>query len=79
MTDNEFKNLLARVLDVANSDVLEDSILIEDVPNLDSLRFLQMMNELEANAGISLSPEDLMDVETIGDLVTTLHDIKTGS
>jgi acyl carrier protein len=68
VTKDEFQQVLIRILGIENTGRLSDDLPIEDLPNLDSLRFMQLINTFEAEAGIILTPEDLMDVETVGEL-----------
>lgn len=68
LTESQLNGLLVAVLNLEDGYVFSEHTLMEDLPNLDSLRFMRMMNEIEAVTGTTLSAEDLMDVETVGDL-----------
>ena len=68
VTDDQFAGLLVQVLDLDGPHLFSQETLVEDLPNLDSLRFMKLVSAIEAEAGVVLTPEQLMDVETVGDL-----------
>lgn len=69
-TEEQFDSLLVGALNLDGPHQFSAGTLMEDLPNLDSLRFMQLINAIEAATGMSLTPEDLMDTETVGDLKT---------
>lgn len=66
--DNSFDELLAKVLGIGGVNRFDDATPMEDLPNLDSLRFMNLINAIEAQFGVLLTPEAMMDVEKVGDL-----------
>ena len=72
MTDDQFAGLLVEVLGLDGAHRFSQETLIEDLPNLDSLRFMKLVSAIEAASGLVLAPEQLMDIETVGDLRTLL-------
>lgn len=68
MTNAEFDKLLIETLGLKGPGAFSDTTAMEDLPNLDSLRFMQIVTTIEAQFGIALTADDLMDVEYVGDL-----------
>lgn len=68
LSEDQFDGLLVEVLSLDGPHVFSAATLIEDLPNLDSLRFMKLVSSIEAAMGVALSAEHLMDVETVGDL-----------
>jgi acyl carrier protein len=68
LTDDEFDKLLVETLKLKSAAAFSDDTLMEDLPNLDSLRFMQLITAIEAQFGIALSADSLMDIERVADL-----------
>ncbi len=63
------KELIASVLKVSVDDIEEDTA-IGDIPEWDSLHHLQIIAEIEKAFGFRFTPDVLMDLEDVGDIVS---------
>lgn len=54
--------------DMTANDVTADTLLVEDF-ELDSMQRVSLVMELEDNYGIEIEDEELVDINTVGDLV----------
>lgn len=62
----------------ASVELSDDTNIMRDL-GMDSVAVMDFVMETEERLDISVPLDRISEVETIGDLVTTLHDIKTGS
>jgi len=65
---NPLDDLLVEVLGLETGRRFEDTVLMEDLPNLDSLRFMALLTAIEQRFALSIAVEDMMDIESVGDL-----------
>jgi acyl carrier protein len=50
------------------ADAFADDLYLDDVPGLDSLAFVDLINEAEKRFGRTIELKDLADAETVGEL-----------
>jgi acyl carrier protein len=50
------------------ADAFDDDLYLDDVPGLDSLAFVDLINEAEKRFGRTIELKDLADAETVGEL-----------
>lgn len=67
------KTIIANTLGVPVSEVEEDTA-IGDFPSWDSLHHLQIIAEIEKEFGIRFTPDVMMDLEDVGDIVKAVED-----
>lgn len=67
-------SIIAKVLEVEPSEI-ELDCGIGDMPEWTSLKHLQIISELEQAFSIKLKPQDIMELEEIGDLVSLVNDL----
>lgn len=68
MTIEKVKKLISNQLNVAESNINEDSRLIEDL-GADSLDTVEMLMAFEEEFGISIPDEEAMKMRTVKDIV----------
>ena len=66
-------SIMAKVLEVEPSEI-ELDCGIGDMPEWSSLKHLQIISELEQAFSIKLQPQDIMELEEIGDLVNLVKE-----
>jgi len=66
--ETQIKELVAGILSVP-VDVIEDDAAIGDIPEWDSLRHIQIVTAIEEKFGFRFTPDVMMDLEDIGDIV----------
>jgi len=66
--ETQIKELVAGILSVP-VDVIEDDTAIGDIPEWDSLRHIQIVTAIEEKFGFRFTPDVMMDLEDIGDIV----------
>lgn len=54
--------------------VLTDELSATDVKNWDSLNHITLVVEIEALTGLTLSTDDLVNLQNVGDFVRLLYD-----
>ncbi len=54
--------------------VLTDELSANDVPNWDSLNHITLIVELEALTGLTLTTDELVNLQNVGDFVRLLAD-----
>lgn len=52
----------------AGPDAFDDALFLDDIPGLDSLAFIDLINEAERTYGRAVELKDLADAETVGEL-----------
>ena len=67
-------SIMAKVLEVEPSEI-ELDCGIGDMPEWSSLKHLQIISELEQAFSIKLQPQDIMELEEIGDLVNLVKEL----
>ena len=66
--EKEIKEKMAEILEVG-VETLADDMSIEDIPEWDSMRYLEVLMGLGKKYGIKYTREELIDVETVGDML----------
>lgn len=69
--NEEIKGLMAGVLNVSLC-ALEDDLSIGDIPEWDSLHHLMMITKLQHEFGIVFDPQELINLETVADIVNAV-------
>lgn len=72
--DEQIISIIAKILEVEPSEI-ELDCGIGDMPEWSSLKHLQIISELEQAFSIKLQPQDIMELEEIGDLVNLVKEI----
>lgn len=67
--NEEIKNIIADELGI-DGGILTDDCQISDVPEWDSMGYLAVLMTLGKQYGIKYTREELVDVETVGDLIS---------
>lgn len=67
------KNIIANTLGVSINEVEEDTA-IGDIPSWDSLNHLQIIARLEKEFGIRFTPDVMMELEDVSDIVKAVED-----
>tara|TARA_Y100000385_G_C13046514_1_gene617741 strand:+ start:183 stop:419 length:237 start_codon:yes stop_codon:yes gene_type:complete len=70
--EEKVKNIIAEAIEVEVNKLDEDTA-IGDLPNWDSLGQLVIINSLEKEFGIKFDPEDIMDLEDVGDMISAIE------
>lgn len=66
--NNEIREIIADELEIDVA-ILDDGCMISDVPEWDSMAYLAVLMALGKKYSIKYSREELIDVETVGDLI----------
>ena len=66
--EKRIKRIIADTLKVENS-AIEDDTAIGDLPEWDSLHHLQIISEIEKEFGFMFTPDVMMDLEDVSDIV----------
>lgn len=66
-----FKTVAARIDKRAFDHVTRDSVITE--LGIDSLSMMQIVGEMETELGVMIPDEDLVDLRTVGDLVSKIQ------
>ncbi len=69
----EVVKLISGVLGVAPSEITEDTA-IGDIESWDSLHHLQIIAKIEQAYGFKFTPDVMMDLEDVGDIVKATGD-----
>lgn len=72
--DEKIISIIAKVLEVEPSEI-ELDCGIGDMPEWSSLKHLQIITELEQAFSIQLTPQDIIELEEIGDLVNLVKEL----
>lgn len=67
--NEEIKNIIVDELEI-DGGILTDDCLISDVPEWDSMGYLAVLMALGKRYGIKYTREELVDVESVGDLIS---------
>lgn len=71
--EERIKNIIANILGVSINEV-EGDTAIGDFPSWDSLHHLQIIAEIEKEFGIRFTPDVMMDLEDVSDIVKAVED-----
>lgn len=74
-TDKKVKELIANVLNVSVDEVTDDTE-IGELEEWDSLHNVQILVALEEEFHIKMTPDLLMDLETVEDIVDLIEELK---
>ncbi len=66
--EEQVKELIAGILNVSAKEVTEDTA-IGDIAGWDSLHHLQILSGIEKHFNIRFTPDIMMDLEDVGDIV----------
>ena len=72
--DEQIISIIAGILEVEPSEI-ELDCGIGDMPEWSSLKHLQIISELEQAFSIKLLPQNIMELEEIGDLVNLVKEL----
>ena len=64
--------IIAEAIDVESNIIVEDTA-IGDFPNWDSMGQLIIIGSLEKEFDIKFDPEDIMDLEDVGDMISAIE------
>ena len=65
--------IIAKAIEVESNKIDEDTA-IGDFPNWDSMGQLIIITSLEKEFDIKFDPEDIMDLEDVGDMISAIED-----
>ena len=71
--ETKIKNIIAGILEVSAEEINEDTA-IGDLPTWDSLHHLQIIAMIENTFGFRFTPDIIMDLEDVGDIVKATED-----
>lgn len=71
--EEKVKELIASVLEVSPDDINEDTA-IGDIPEWDSLSHIQIISAIEKEFGFSFTPDVMMDLEDVSDIVAAVKE-----
>ena len=71
--DKRIKAFIAGVLKVG-TDVVDDDLAVGDIPEWDSLHHMMIITGLQKEFGIEFRREELIDVESVTDLVALVEE-----
>ncbi len=69
--ENKLKNILAKVLLIDKSKI-SDGMSRKSVEEWDSMAHLMLMSEIESAFEVAMSDDDIMEIQTVGDIKKTL-------
>lgn len=67
------KEIIAGILGVS-ADEIEDETAIGDIGSWDSLHHIQIISSIEEEFGFLFTPDVMMDLEDVGDIVEAVGD-----
>jgi len=65
---------LAGLLETSNNIVINVDLVLDDIPKMDSLFFLEVVSALEKEFEFKFNLEDVIDVKKVGDFVAIIKD-----
>ncbi len=68
MTDDVVVEILRNTLDLDENFAMTDETRLEDIPNLDSMGRVRMVVEIEKVLGVPLSMDQIIGIESIGNI-----------
>lgn len=66
------KKIIAEVLDVEIEDVKEDAHIMDDL-DADSIAVMEIVMELEEELNVEVPTEDILKLNTVGDIVAYIE------
>ena len=69
----QVKSIIATILEVSADDINEDTA-IGDIVTWDSLHHLQIIAAIEKNFGFRFTPDVMMELEDVGDIIKATED-----
>ena len=72
-TEEKVKNIIAETIGVDITEI-EDDTAIGDFPSWDSLSHLQIIAKIEEEFDIRFTPDIMMDMEDVSDIVNATED-----
>ncbi|MEK7080445.1 MAG: acyl carrier protein [Patescibacteria group bacterium] len=54
-------------------DKIKDSLMVEEIPNWDSMNYLLLIAELEKQFKVSFNMDEVLKVKSLGDIKNTLR------
>jgi acyl carrier protein len=71
------ENILSEVFVIPTSSI-EDSLTLKDIPSWDSLTHMMLIVRLEEDYRIQFTGDEIADIQSVGDVRTTLqaHGVK---
>jgi len=70
-TDEKLKDILAKVLLIDNSKI-SDGMSRKNVEEWDSMAHLMLVSEIESAFEVTMDDDDIMEIQTVGDIKKTL-------
>jgi len=70
-TDEKLKNIVAKVL-LIDETKISDGMSRKNVKEWDSMAHLMLMSEIEAAFEVTMGDDDIMEIQTVGDIKKTL-------
>lgn len=67
------RGIIVRILSVSEDDIFEDTA-IGDLPEWDSLHHIQIISAIEKEFGFRFTPDVMMDLEDVGDIVAATEE-----
>ena len=74
--ENKIIELIARVLNVPVGDVTLETE-IGELDEWDSLRNVQIIAQLEKEFEVKITPDMIMDLEDVSDIISLINDLKS--
>lgn len=74
-TEERVIKIIAEAIEVDSNKIDEDTA-IGDFPNWDSMGQLVIITSLEKEFDIKFDPEDIMDLEDVGDMISAIEEYK---
>ena len=74
-TEERVIKIIAEAIEVESNKIDEDTA-IGDFPNWDSMGQLVIITSLEKEFDIKFDPEDIMDLEDVGDMISAIEEYK---
>ena len=71
-TEERVIKIIAEAIEVESNKIDEDTA-IGDFPNWDSMGQLVIITSLEKEFDIKFDPEDIMDLEDVGDMISAIE------
>ncbi len=69
--DDKLKDILAKVL-LIDKNKISDEMSRKSVEEWDSMAHLMLVSEIEAVFEVAMSDDDIMEIQTVGDIKKTL-------
>ena len=71
--EEKVKEIIAGILKVSAEEISPDTA-IGDIPEWDSLSHIQIVSAIEKEFGFSFTPDVMMDLEDVSDIVTAVQE-----